>query len=252
MWSYPMQPPKNNNKALHKQVSSIFDGVPIPSSKQSTTAGTSASQSARSTGTRRPHWYSPNWQQNNPIQPGSASAPAKQKDCHKRSLSLGRSVANRLFGDPSAPQAKRQKIMAALVPVLLVVLAMVLVKVLNVPGRTLAEDTSTGLSASAGTASEQIAWKIPKPFPTDLPDPMLRVLGQSRAAEQHSKPSTKQLRGNLIVKGILYSADKPAAIVGTEIVHQGDQVYGVTVKKITPDWVEFELDGQTWQQPVQP
>jgi hypothetical protein len=57
---------------------------------------------------------------------------------------------------------------------------------------------------------------------------------------------------NPIVKGILYSADNPAAIIGTQIVHAGDKISGATVVKINKGSVEFEMDGKKWEQNVEP
>ncbi len=52
------------------------------------------------------------------------------------------------------------------------------------------------------------------------------------------------------VAGILYSSDKSAAIVGSQIVHNGDKLDSVKVVKITPDAVEFDKNGRTWTQKV--
>lgn len=54
-----------------------------------------------------------------------------------------------------------------------------------------------------------------------------------------------------LVTGILYSADKPSAIVDRKIVHEGDTIHGVTVVKIFRDKVVFEKKGRGWDQKVQ-
>jgi len=56
---------------------------------------------------------------------------------------------------------------------------------------------------------------------------------------------------NLSVKGIVYDKDKPAAIIGTQIVHEGDRISGATVVKITKNSVEFEMNGKKWTQNIQ-
>ncbi len=56
----------------------------------------------------------------------------------------------------------------------------------------------------------------------------------------------------LTVTGILYSDDKPAAIVDTQVVHEGQQVSGTTVEKIDRDGVRFERNGRRWKQTVNP
>jgi len=53
------------------------------------------------------------------------------------------------------------------------------------------------------------------------------------------------------VMGIMYSQDNPSAVVDTNIVHQGDIIYNVKIKKITKDFVEFESNGRKWVQKVQ-
>jgi len=50
------------------------------------------------------------------------------------------------------------------------------------------------------------------------------------------------------LKGILYSEDKPSALIGEKIVTEGDIVNGVKVIKINKDTVEFEKDGVKWTQ----
>lgn len=48
--------------------------------------------------------------------------------------------------------------------------------------------------------------------------------------------------------GILYTQDKPLALVGGKIVGEGDVVGGVKVLKIHNDNVEFERSGKRWVQ----
>ncbi|MDD5065254.1 MAG: hypothetical protein PHQ35_10925 [Phycisphaerae bacterium] len=53
---------------------------------------------------------------------------------------------------------------------------------------------------------------------------------------------------DITVKGILYSADNPSALIGEKIVREGDIIDGVKVVKINKDSVEFERDGEKWTQ----
>jgi len=55
----------------------------------------------------------------------------------------------------------------------------------------------------------------------------------------------------LQVRGIAFSHDKPSAVIGTTIVHEGDIVSGATVVRIDRDSVEFEINGHRWTQRVQ-
>jgi type II secretory pathway component PulC len=55
----------------------------------------------------------------------------------------------------------------------------------------------------------------------------------------------------LIVKAIVYSEDNPSAVIGKQIVHEGDEISGATIVKINEDSVEFEMNGERWKQKVQ-
>ena len=56
---------------------------------------------------------------------------------------------------------------------------------------------------------------------------------------------------NRLVTGILYSENKPSAIIGNRIVHEGDTLYGIKVIKIYEDKVEFEKNDKRWIQSVE-
>ncbi|MBN1391631.1 MAG: hypothetical protein JW947_02385 [Sedimentisphaerales bacterium] len=55
---------------------------------------------------------------------------------------------------------------------------------------------------------------------------------------------------NGMVTGILYSADKPSALVNSKILHEGYTINGVKVVKIYRDKVVFEKGGKGWDQKV--
>jgi hypothetical protein len=110
-------------------------------------------------------------------------------------------------------------------------------------GRTEAstEDTAPGV-VTAG-ANTKIDWEIPAPYPTTLRDPMRLV-----PVEIPQTEISKTLK--LIVKGILYSEDNPSAVIGNQIVHEGETIRGVSVIKISQDSVEFEMNGKRWTQKI--
>ncbi len=54
-----------------------------------------------------------------------------------------------------------------------------------------------------------------------------------------------------VVTGITHAEEEPSAIIGYDIVHEGDTIRGVKVVKIYRDKVEFEKDGERWTQGVQ-
>jgi hypothetical protein len=53
------------------------------------------------------------------------------------------------------------------------------------------------------------------------------------------------------VMGIMYSSEERSVIVDAAVLHEGDELYGVTVAKINKDCVEFSMDNKTWVQRVQ-
>jgi hypothetical protein len=57
--------------------------------------------------------------------------------------------------------------------------------------------------------------------------------------------------GLIAVKGIVYSKDNPSAVIGSQIVHEGDKVSGATIVKINEKSVDFEMNGKKWTQKVQ-
>lgn len=63
------------------------------------------------------------------------------------------------------------------------------------------------------------------------------------------KPQPEPTHG--LVTGIVYSADKPSAIVDRKMVHEGDVIHGATVVKIYRDSVKFSENGKNWEQKVQ-
>ncbi len=60
--------------------------------------------------------------------------------------------------------------------------------------------------------------------------------------------------GKLIVTSILYDKENPSArsaTISNQIVYEGEKVMGATVIKINSNSVEFELNGRKWTQRVQ-
>jgi hypothetical protein len=64
-----------------------------------------------------------------------------------------------------------------------------------------------------------------------------------------SSATFAQTKG-LTITGIICSKDNPSAIVGNQLVHEGDNVSGVTIVKINQESVEFEKNNIRWTQAV--
>ncbi len=117
------------------------------------------------------------------------------------------------------------------------------VRVGNEP-KTRPQQPVTGLLPSA-------VWPVPNVYPQDIRDPM-----EWKAQENSANPQTQTIASTPessrpVVRGILYSQDKPRAIIGTEIVGEGDVIQGAAIVKIGRKSVEFEMNGQKWVQEVE-
>ena len=54
-----------------------------------------------------------------------------------------------------------------------------------------------------------------------------------------------------VVTGIMYNPENPCAIIGGEVVHEGETIGGYRVIKIHRDRVELEKNGKRVTEPVQ-
>lgn len=54
------------------------------------------------------------------------------------------------------------------------------------------------------------------------------------------------------ISSIMYSEDRPTAIVNKSMVHEGDSIEGAKVLKIYRDKIEFTKKGRTWTQKLTP
>jgi len=250
---------------LHKKISNIFDGVPIP--KNDNTAAppfTSAKNQAVAVAPQppapaqqplvqpapaaktAPQHSAPKLQQTAAQPAKSASAKPQKTDAAPAGAAQSTvqkfvtQLKAKLFKSAPGASSVRQKLMTILVSVLFVIFILVFIRLFSTPARKTAKPANPLKTASV-VAAEKINWKIPDPWPQTLRDPM--KLGSSSAASPENSA--------IIVRGIVFSEDNPAVIIGTQLMHQGDKVAGAVITKITEDSVEFEMNGKKWTQKVQ-
>ena len=84
-------------------------------------------------------------------------------------------------------------------------------------------------------------------FPANSPASAVRYATDANATDAQKN----EIYAEGLVTGILFSNDRPAAVVGSQVLYEGDIKQGVTVVKITKDKVHFEKDGRLWTQQVQ-
>ena len=208
---------------LQKEVSSIFDGVPIPKengAEQQINAPISGHTSDVT------------------AKPAAATIKTARQIPGRQTFEQ---IKNKLLAPKLGVSATRQKTMVILVPVLFIVLIFVFIRVFSTPSRAVATTAKLEPIDAVASSNSKIDWQIPALYPATLRDPM-----------QFSSVTTAETgTGGLVVKGIIYSEDKPAVVIGTEIVRQGDKVLGATIVKINENSVEFEMNGKKWTQKVQ-
>jgi len=260
---------------LHKEVSTIFDGVPLPNGEKASSASPSDQQS-HGVGSPTAAQAIAGISTHPPVTPAAPKAPAFSrpfgperargvvKPISRRTDFMNRLLAKVVSSDLDQSVARRQKLMALLIPVLAVILVLVFVKMLGVPARTDAgvkrKAQQAGETEPEATSNKDVDWELPAVIPQTVRDPMKSdsleptdvAIGDSPetaevTAADMDKERAEKLK-NLQLTGILYSKDRPAAIVDTRIVHEGDTVFGAKVVRINPDSIELELDGRKWTQ----
>jgi hypothetical protein len=256
---------------LHKQISSIFDGVSVPANTAAPETSEAAEESAAS--------VTPDTESVQPATQNSDASLAKPMD--KRDLEtkndrapvvqVGRPMPTSKPKGVSKPKTKsdllpkikktifgtdtsldpRQKKTGILVGILSVVFAVVLFLSLGGVGKTQAIGASNTHSEQATQVSKpkRVAeeWTRPDPLPQNLRN----ATAPATVRIEPSQTDVVDAAGGLIVKGIVFSENKPSAIINNQIFSEGQTVDGAIIIEITKESVEFEANDQRWKQFVQ-
>jgi hypothetical protein len=254
-----------NKAGLHKQVSSIFTGVPIPKEDETqqptstTTKGqpTYGPPSHLSGATLLPDQLMKSSPKDIPTEkskeeekkPDKVQAPVEIKSSGPSALQQAvQRIKNKLFAPKPGVSPARQKATVVLVPVMFVGMILAFYKVLGGgSGETPPPNIITPSNNTTAAASSGIDWKIPELYPTTLRDPMLFKKPDVIPTTNDPDKTTKE---EIVIKGILYSEENPSVIIGIDILHEGDEVSGATIIKINQNSVEFEMNGKKWTQKV--
>ena len=131
-----------------------------------------------------------------------------------------------------------------MIPVLFIIMIVVFRKLFYKPSAKKTEPVASQPVSIAVASDNKTDWQIPEPYPTGLRDPM--QFGSSGTANTDTDTS-----GPIELKGIAYSEDSPFAIIGNQILREGDKIFDATIIKINRDSVEFEINGERKIQKVQ-
>lgn len=267
---------------LHKQISSIFDGVPVPRNNGLPEEADASSELMQPEAQDTTELQEPTEAQARPnpvpatepsrsslvkrmsADPSTcASAPAIQVNrpmplpkssaiAAKTGPSISSQVKKTLFGSSKGSLDARQKKMAGLVGILGVVFGVVVFISLGGVGQSQAKaaDGTTDNQTVQAPASKKSAqdWKTPQPLPADLRDATSTAFKQTDSTGDTSVTSGS---GDLVVRGIVFSQNKPSAIINGEILTEGQSINGVTIVRITKEAVEFKSNDKQWTQQVQ-
>ena len=233
------------DKAVHQ---SAGHGKPAPQKAEAPKISPATQSSPKSTGAQQP----------------KARIGETKKDTPKRGAvvriskisndSILERIKNRLFTSKAGADDTKQKTMALVIPVLFVI-SLFFVHKGGVFGNKVREAQANRIEnlSSVDTADfgDGIDWEIPAPFPVTLRGPMgPDMLEDVQAGTGGATETETGTPVRLIVKGILYSEDEASAVVGGQIVHEGEMIKGATVIRIDRDSVEFEINGKRWTEKV--
>jgi type II secretory pathway component PulC len=152
-------------------------------------------------------------------------------------------IKEKLFPKNESAADSKNKKMIILMPVLVVVFIFVISRAVKQPAKCSASVTLPAQKTAEPNNAAKVNWPVPDVYPKNLRDPM-----QASCSAEANETS---VGGSVVVKGIIFSIDRPAAVIDNKIMHQGDKVAGATVVKINKKDVEFEMNGKTWTQEVQ-
>jgi hypothetical protein len=256
---------------LHKEVSAIFNGVSLPKNDGAQRPSAVPAPAQQDYGAPKPSASGPPAQKPpvpshmTPTKPKSESSasprgeqpslqsppkptPAKKPKAHTAIKAAGQipwrrtleQIKNKLLATKSGVSTTKQKIMVILVPALFIVLIFVFIRAFSGPSQNMTGAGTSGPVEAAAAGHSKVEWQLPSLYQTTLRDPM-----------RFSSDRSQTESGGLIVNGIVYSEDNPSAVIGGQIVHQGDRILDVTITKINENSVEFEANGKKWMQNVQ-
>lgn len=290
-----------NKAGLHKQVSSVFKGVPVPQNKgaqqssdapapnrtpdvspkpevnkqnsksslisrlsQSEDSPSQAKQSQTASVSQKPTSKNqvpkgpPAKKLSQPKEPFKqfVSQPEDSPLIEETSEGLLQQIKDKLFTPKPGSSPAKQKAMVIMIPILAIIMIFVFRQVLSKSPRKTkgTENDDTPVVVSNTDSGNEVDWQIPEPItiisrdPVKLPDES-STQNPEQNPEQNGSTNTEN-QGLILIKDIVYSHDKPSAVIGSRIVYVGDKINGMTIVKIDRDSVEFEKDGDKWEQNV--
>ncbi len=179
----------------------------------------------------------------------TATPPESSPFIEETSDGLWQQIKDKLFTPKPGSSPTKQKAMVIMVPVLAIIMIFVFRQVLSkAPHQTEGAGTDDAPVVANADSGHEIDWKIPEPIAVINRDP-IKLPDESNTQNTEQNETTSEITtGTIIVRAVVYSHDKPSAVIGSKIVYVGDKINGVTIVKINRDSIEFEKDGDRWEQ----
>lgn len=157
-------------------------------------------------------------------------------------------IKGKLFKEEPGVNNTRQKVMVILIPILFIIMIFMFRQVLSKsPQETEGAINDDSQVVKPVNSGGEIDWRIPEPIPMTIRDPIKP--GTKTVVPDAWQGDSNNLE-TLSVRGILFSTDKPSAVIGNKILHLNDKINGATLVQIDRDFVVFEKDGKRWKKKV--
>ena len=184
-------------------------------------------------------------------QAAKATQPESSPFIEETNDGLWQQIKDKLFTAKPGVSPAKQKAVVIMVPVLAIIMIFAFRQVLSkAPHQTEGAGTDDTPVVANADAGHEIDWKIPEPIAVIMRDPV-KLPDESNTQNGDPNETTGEVTtGTIIVRDIVYSHDKPSAVIGSKIVYVGDKVYDATIVKINRNSIEFEKDGDRWEQNV--
>lgn len=230
---------EQNKAGPQKESSSVFRGGPI------------------SQGDTRPNGQTHDNQSSNPYRLAQSLNKENTEEQTKTTPSgqgkvteLWQQIKQRIMPKNAGAGDTKQKVMVILIPILFIIMIFMFRQVLSKSPKKTKASTNNDTSAHVAQNNDEIDWQIPEQIPTGLRDPIKPSSRTTSSIITQTDSNSISNLDMLSVRGIIYSHDKPSAVIGDQIVHLNDKIDDATVVEIERDYVIFEKDGKRWMKKV--
>ncbi len=271
-----------HRRGLHKEITSIFDGVPMPKGDDPKQPRHDSSPNQNDNQPNRPDparerynapvvpkapppaptqnvsapklsrksqsLHVPQIPQSRPVEKAPVEAVVIEASGESNLLGQIREFAGRLFASGPGVDSSQKKKMVLLVPAVIVVLVIIYTRLFSGPTGTIPVKPTA--STTATLVSSEIDWQEPDVYPDLLRDPMRAAMVRNPLIETVDGENPENPVENVLqldLRVILWS-DDPSVMIGKEILHEGEEFNGIKILKINQHSIEFEKDGKKYEQ----